>query len=129
MNKQTLRLTLLAGTSIWLAACTGGPAVSVKTDYNHKVSFTGYKTYALDLSEAPELRPTGRAALTESLKSSLAARGITETSRGQADLVVVLGDPSTTIGDVRRVETVFKNGVGYDPQKLVESVKGQVGIW
>lgn len=47
----------------------------------------------------------------------------------QADLVVVLGDPSTTIGDVRRVETVFKAGVGYDPQKLVESVKGQVGIW
>jgi imidazolonepropionase-like amidohydrolase len=47
----------------------------------------------------------------------------------QADLVVVLGDPSRTIGDVRRVETVFKQGVGYDPQKLVESVKGQVGIW
>jgi len=47
----------------------------------------------------------------------------------QADLVVVLGDPSTTIGDVRRVETVFKQGVGYDPQKLIESVKGQVGIW
>ncbi|HEY7286852.1 MAG TPA: amidohydrolase family protein [Vicinamibacterales bacterium] len=47
----------------------------------------------------------------------------------QADLVVVLGDPSRTIGDVRRVETVFRQGVGYDPQKLVESVKGQVGIW
>jgi cytosine/adenosine deaminase-related metal-dependent hydrolase len=47
----------------------------------------------------------------------------------QADLVVVLGDLSRTIGDVRRVETVFKQGVGYDPQKLVESVRGQVGIW
>ena len=47
----------------------------------------------------------------------------------QADLVVVLGDPSATIGDIRRVETVFKAGVGYDPQKLVDSVKGQVGIW
>jgi enamidase len=47
----------------------------------------------------------------------------------QADLVVVAGDPSTTIADVRRVETVFKNGVGYDPVKLIESVKGQVGIW
>src|SRR5262249_16273588 len=47
----------------------------------------------------------------------------------QADLVVLLGDPSSTIGDVRRVETVFKAGVGYDPQKLVDSVKGQVGIW
>jgi imidazolonepropionase-like amidohydrolase len=47
----------------------------------------------------------------------------------QADLVVVAGNPTATIADIRRVETVFKNGVGYDPQKLVESVKGQVGIW
>jgi len=47
----------------------------------------------------------------------------------QADLVVVAGDPSTTIADVRRVETVFKSGVGYDPVKLVDSVKGQVGVW
>ena len=47
----------------------------------------------------------------------------------QADLVIVAGDPSTTIADVRRVETVFKNGVGYDPAKLIDSVKGQVGIW
>jgi imidazolonepropionase-like amidohydrolase len=47
----------------------------------------------------------------------------------QADLVVVNGDPSRTIEDVRRVETVFKGGVGYDPVKLVQSVSGQVGIW
>jgi enamidase len=47
----------------------------------------------------------------------------------QADLVIVAGNPSTTIADVRRVETVFKKGVGYDPQKLIESVKGQVGLW
>jgi len=47
----------------------------------------------------------------------------------QADLVVVAGDPSASIADIRRVETVFRNGVGYDPAKLVESVRGQVGIW
>ncbi len=47
----------------------------------------------------------------------------------QADLVVVNGDPSTTIADVRRVETVFKKGVGYDPAKLIGSVSGQVGLW
>ncbi len=47
----------------------------------------------------------------------------------QADLVVTAGDPSKTIADVRRVEIVFKNGIGYDPQKLIDSVKGQVGIW
>jgi len=47
----------------------------------------------------------------------------------QADLIVVQGDPSTTIADIRRVETVFKRGIGFDPAKLVDSVKGQVGIW
>jgi imidazolonepropionase-like amidohydrolase len=47
----------------------------------------------------------------------------------RADLVVVDGDPSRTIADVRKVETVFKQGVGYDPQKLIESVKGKVGLW
>src|SRR5262249_6959245 len=47
----------------------------------------------------------------------------------QADLVVVAGDPSRTIAEIRKVETVFKQGVGYDPQKLIESVKGKVGLW
>jgi enamidase len=47
----------------------------------------------------------------------------------QADLVVVDGDPSTTISDVRRVELVFKQGVGYSPAKLIESVKGRVGLF
>jgi enamidase len=47
----------------------------------------------------------------------------------QADLVVVDGDPSQTISDVRRVETVFKQGVGYDPAKLRDSVRGKVGFW
>ena len=47
----------------------------------------------------------------------------------QADLVVVDGDPSTTIADVRKVVTVFKQGVGFDPAKLVDFVKGRVGLW
>ena len=47
----------------------------------------------------------------------------------QADLVVIDGDPSTTIGDVRKVETVFKHGVGFDPAKLIASVSGKVGLW
>jgi enamidase len=47
----------------------------------------------------------------------------------QADLVVVDGDPSTAIADVRKVETVFKQGVGFDPAKLIASVSGRVGLW
>jgi imidazolonepropionase-like amidohydrolase len=44
-----------------------------------------------------------------------------------ADLVVVKGDPSTRIADVENVEMVFKDGVGYDSQKLLDSVKGRYG--
>jgi imidazolonepropionase-like amidohydrolase len=47
----------------------------------------------------------------------------------QADLVVLNGDPSTNIADVRKVETVFRQGVGFSPAKLVDSVRGFVGIW
>ena len=47
----------------------------------------------------------------------------------QADLVVVNGDPSARIEDIRRVELVFKQGVGYDPAKLINSVKGKVGLF
>ena len=47
----------------------------------------------------------------------------------QADLVVINGNPAASIGDIRKVETVFKQGVGYDPAKLIDSVKGKAGIW
>lgn len=47
----------------------------------------------------------------------------------QADLVVVTGDPSKNIADIRNVETVFRRGVGFDPQKLIQSVSGRAGIW
>lgn len=47
----------------------------------------------------------------------------------QADLVVLDGNPAANIADVRKVERVFKQGVGYDPAKLVVSVTGRVGIW
>jgi len=45
-----------------------------------------------------------------------------------ADLVLIKGDPSKKIEDIENVETVFKDGVGYDSSKLIESVRGQVGI-
>jgi Amidohydrolase family len=46
----------------------------------------------------------------------------------QADLVVIKGDPSRRIEDVENVEIVFKDGVGYDSAKLIESVRGMVGM-
>lgn len=45
-----------------------------------------------------------------------------------ADLVLVNGNPAKNIADVEKVDTVFKDGIGYDPQKLIESVRGLVGL-
>ena len=47
----------------------------------------------------------------------------------QADLVVINGDPSVRIEDIRNVEVVFKQGVGYDPARIIASVKGKVGLF
>ena len=45
-----------------------------------------------------------------------------------ADLLIIDGDPSKKISDIRKVQYVFKNGVGYNSKKLFESVKGKVGF-
>ena len=45
----------------------------------------------------------------------------------QADIVIVRGNPAANIRDIRNVQLVFKDGVGYDPAKLIESVRGLVG--
>jgi hypothetical protein len=44
-----------------------------------------------------------------------------------ADLIVVKGDPSTHIEDIENTEIVFKDGVGYDSQKLLQSASGRYG--
>jgi hypothetical protein len=46
----------------------------------------------------------------------------------QADIMLVKGDPSSKIADIENVELVFKDGVGWDSKKLIDSTKGQVGI-
>jgi imidazolonepropionase-like amidohydrolase len=45
-----------------------------------------------------------------------------------ADLVLIRGNPAENIADIENVVTVFKDGVGYDPAKLVEAARGLVGI-
>ena len=46
----------------------------------------------------------------------------------RADLVVIQGDPSQKIADIENVEFVFKEGIGYDSRKLIDSVQGAVGL-
>ena len=45
----------------------------------------------------------------------------------QADLVLVRGNPAVRISDVRNIETVFKDGVGYDSEALIAASAGTVG--
>jgi imidazolonepropionase-like amidohydrolase len=45
-----------------------------------------------------------------------------------ADLVVLKGDLTAEPAVIRSPTLVFKDGVGYDPAKLIESVQGRVGI-
>jgi imidazolonepropionase-like amidohydrolase len=44
-----------------------------------------------------------------------------------ADLVVINGNPAANIHDIEKVETVFKDGIGYDSAKLFDSIKGRYG--
>ena len=46
----------------------------------------------------------------------------------QADLVVIDGNPVANIATIRKVKYVFKDGAGYDPAKLLDSVKGSAGM-
>lgn len=45
-----------------------------------------------------------------------------------ADMVVLGGNPAEKIENIEKVEMVFKDGVGYDSAKLMESVRGMVGL-
>lgn len=45
-----------------------------------------------------------------------------------ADMVLVRGDLTSDPSVINNVVTVFKDGVGYDSEKMLASVKGRVGI-
>jgi imidazolonepropionase-like amidohydrolase len=51
----------------------------------------------------------------------------TVTAGKQADLVVIGGNPAARIGDIRKIMLVFQDGAGYDPAKLLDSIKGATG--
>ncbi|MGI9070129.1 MAG: amidohydrolase family protein [Bryobacteraceae bacterium] len=44
-----------------------------------------------------------------------------------ADLDVVVGNPAAHIDDIQNVKFVFKDGQGFDPAKLIDSVRGRYG--
>lgn len=46
----------------------------------------------------------------------------------RADLVVLDGNPAADPADIRKVRWVFRDGIGFDSAKLIESVRGMVGV-
>jgi imidazolonepropionase-like amidohydrolase len=44
-----------------------------------------------------------------------------------ADLDIVVGNPAAHIEDIQNVKFVFKDGLGFDPAKLIDSVRGRYG--
>lgn len=76
----------LAGAALLSAACS---MVSVTTDYDKTASFAQYRRYVLEPARAPiPLSPSTEAALRDTLRATLARRGITE-SNDQPELNVV----------------------------------------
>jgi imidazolonepropionase-like amidohydrolase len=57
----------------------------------------------------------------------VAERSGTIAAGKDADIVIIRGNPSANISDIRNVTVVFKDGIGYDSAKLIESVRGLVG--
>ncbi|QNK01156.1 amidohydrolase family protein [Dyella telluris] len=46
----------------------------------------------------------------------------------RADLVVIDGDPAKNTSDIEHMPYVFKNGVGYDTQKIFDATRDTVGL-
>ena len=46
----------------------------------------------------------------------------------KADLILINGDLTKEISNIRKIEIVFKNGVGFSSTKIFESVKGKLGL-
>ena len=53
--------------------------------------------------------------------------GSIETGK-QADLVVIAGDPGEHVSDIRNVQTVYRKGKGFDSKKMMDDVRGIVGL-
>lgn len=80
---------LLSATAV-ACALTACSTVTVTTDYDRSASFAKYKSYSLaPAKQGQTLSPSSEAALRDSLRAELGARGIAEASGGRADLAVV----------------------------------------
>jgi Domain of unknown function (DUF4136) len=115
--KLPLQFTLPVAITL-LAACATTPSVSVQTDYDHSISFGRYHTYVCDAAAAG-LNPDNSLVLAESLRSSLATRGLKESSASSADLYVI-----PRVRTKEQVHFLPTRNVTYYPSHY-----GQYGSW
>jgi hypothetical protein len=87
-SQITMLLVIGTGLVMFLSGCS---SVSVSTDYDRSVPFRTYRTYALEPpSQVPPLSPSADSALRNTLRETLAARGIREVDLAdKPDLAVV----------------------------------------
>ena len=45
----------------------------------------------------------------------------------QADMIVIRGDLTRSPADIRNITTVFRQGLGYDPARILSTIRGVVG--
>jgi len=86
MKASVLFLSAIAFACLFSACET----VEVTTDHDPSANFANYRTYTLaPPKKGQTLSPSSEAALRDSLRTELAARGITEAPGGKADLDIV----------------------------------------
>ena len=104
-KREAIRGSVCGTFALLLAAC--GDRISVETEHDSAASFSKYHSYILDAAP-PQMGPWAKQALEETLRSSLAARGLKETSAGDADFFIV-----STVFTKEKLAALSKGGVTY----------------
>ncbi|HEX9887592.1 MAG TPA: amidohydrolase family protein [Longimicrobiales bacterium] len=110
----------------------GGDLITLGTDHpSWGEFFSGFGTHremhAMVRAGLPEAAVLRIATINGARALGVSDRLGTVEAGKLADLVVVRGDPLADITATRRIETVIKDGVVYDPAGLLESVVGRLG--
>lgn len=130
-NLGLLKARVKADMQLQAAFWRAGGTLVVGTDPAGKVTLPGHDSLmSIELLVDAGIPPL--AVIKIATQNGAQAMGIAK-DRGtievgkRADLLVIKGDPSVDIKAIHNIETVFKNGIGYNPAALKNSAVGTVG--